>query len=141
MKILRKNLKYIFPFLLVITIGGLFLSRVYQPVPGIPEPEITISSEEAIQHIGKAAEVCGTVANTRFIPEIGGKPTFINFGKPSPNQEITVVIWGENRPKWDQMPEIMYSNKRICATGVLEMHKGTPQIEVIEPNQLHIIRD
>lgn len=134
----RKNLKFLLPAAILIMLVGLVLSRVYQPEPGIPEPKISISSQEAVHHIGKAAEVCGNVANARFIPQIGGKPTFINFGQPKPNQHFTAVIWGENRAKWDSPPEQIYQNKEVCVIGRIESHEGTPQIEVINPEQIRL---
>lgn len=135
---LRKNLKVILPAVILIMVFGLIFSRVYQPEPNIPEPEILINSDEAIDHIGKAAEVCGKVVNARFIPEIGGRPTFLNFDRTDPNQTFTAVIWGENRSKWKQLPENMYSDKEICVTGRIESHEGSPQIEVVSPEQIRI---
>jgi hypothetical protein len=117
-------------------IAGLVLSRIFQPEPGIPEPEVSIQSKQAIDHIGKAAEVCGLVANVRFIPNINGNPTFINFDQPDPNQTFTAVIWSENRSKWNPLPEKIYPDKEICITGRIESHQGTPQIEVIHRDQI-----
>ncbi|MAO65999.1 MAG: DNA-binding protein [Balneola sp.] len=134
----RKNLKYILPVVILIMVFGLILSRVYTPDPGIPEPEIRIHSDEAKDHIGKAAEVCGMTASVRFIPEIGGAPTFINFGLPDPNQTFTAVIWGENRSKWESSPESIYPEQEICVNGRIESHEGTPQIEVRNPEQIRL---
>ena len=122
----RKNLKYILPVVILIMVFGLILSRVYTPDPGIPEPEIRIHSDEAKDHIGKAAEVCGMTASVRFIPEIGGAPTF------------TAVIWGENRSKWESSPESIYPEQEICVNGRIESHEGTPQIEVRNPEQIRL---
>lgn len=132
----RENLKYILPAVILIMLIGLILSRVYNPDPGIPKPEIQINSDEAQNHIGEAAEVCGKVANARFIPHIDGKPTFINFDRPNPNQTFTTVIWGENRSKWKQLPENIYPENEVCVTGRIESHQGTPQIEVKNPEQI-----
>ena len=136
MKYIRKNLKYIFPVLIVIMVLGLVLSRIYQPDNSPPEPEIRISASEANEHIGKAAEVCGTIVSVNYIAQLGGKPTFINFGRPHPNQLFTAVIWGNNRPKWDVPPERHYINKNICVRGRIEIHDGTPQIVVKHPEQI-----
>lgn len=118
---------------------GLVLSRIYQPEPGIPEPEISINSDEAEDYIGKAAVVCGKVANVRFIPQIGGQPTFINFGQPDPNQDFTIVIWGEHRLKWKELPENIYPHKELCVTGMIESHDGTPQIAAEQPQQIQLM--
>lgn len=132
----RKNLKFILPAVVLIMVLGLVFSRVFQPEPGFQKPEITISSPEAQNHIGEAAAVCGHVVNARFLPQIDGQPTFINFDRPYPNQTFTAVIWGENRAKWQQSPENIYPNKEVCVTGRIESHEGTPQIEVLSPDQI-----
>ncbi|MBD3615159.1 MAG: DNA-binding protein [Gracilimonas sp.] len=132
----RKNLKIILPVVILIMVVGLIFSRVFQPEPGIPRPEVKINASEANDHIGEAAEVCGEVANARFIPQISGQPTFVNFGQPNPNQDFTVVIWGENRTKWEQLPENIYPKNEVCVTGRIESHEGTPQIEALSPNQV-----
>ena len=133
---LRKKLALILPVVVLIMILGLFLSRIFQPDSNIPEPNITITAAEAPNYIGEAAKVCGKVENARFIPQIDGKPTFINFGQPNPNQDFTAVIWGDNRKKWVQSPEELYTNTEVCVTGRIESHEGTPQIEVISPEQI-----
>lgn len=134
----RKYFKFILPIVILIMVIGLVLSRVYQPEPGIPEPEMRISANEAKDHIGKAAEVCGEVANARFISNIKGQPTFINFGLPAPNQDFTAVIWGINRSKWKQSPENIYFGNEVCVLGNIESHEGTPQIEVLNPDQIKL---
>jgi len=136
---LRKKIKYLLPAVIVLMVLGLILSRIYQPEPRIPEPEITIKAEETQHYIGRVAKVCGIVANARFIPQIGGQPTFINFGQPEPDQNFTIVIRGEDRMKWDQPPENIYPHKELCVTGVIESHEGTPQIVVAQPKQIQIM--
>ena len=54
----------------------------------------TISPEDAINHIGQQATVCGNVASTHFSSRSKGQPTFINLNRPYPNQIFTILIWG-----------------------------------------------
>lgn len=88
---------------------------------------ITLSAAEAKDHIGETATVCGTVASTRYLAASRGSPTFLNLVKPHPNQEFTVVIWGENRPNFGE-PEKDFNDKEICVTGTIETYRGKPQI-------------
>lgn len=138
MKNIRNNLKYIFPVLVVIMIAGLVLSRVYQPEYSPPEPEVRIAADEAHNHIGTPAEVCGEVASADYLQQVGGEPTFINLGRPYPNQTFTTVIWGDNRAKWTIPPEQQYEGQEVCVTGRIESHEGTPQIIVSSPGQIAI---
>jgi hypothetical protein len=138
MKSIRKRLKYIFPILIVIMVVGLILSRVYQPEFSPPEPEVRIEASEATDYIGTAAEVCGRVASTDYVPQLGGEPTFINLGRAHPNQLFTAVIWNSDRAKWIEQPEQLYLKEEICISGMIEMHEGTPQIIVESPEQIEI---
>ncbi|MCH2450987.1 MAG: hypothetical protein MK198_12690 [Gracilimonas sp.] len=78
------------------------------------------------------------MTNVRFIPQIGGQPTFINFGRPDPNQDLAVVIWGGTKGKWQQSPENIYPNNEICVTGRIESHERTPLIEAVRTEQIRI---
>lgn len=135
---IRNNLKYILPILIMTMLIGLFLSRIYQPKPVIPTPDVQITASEAINYIGTVAKVCGEVISANFAKEISGNPTFLNFGQSHPNQLFTAVIWGQEQSKWSNPPRQKYVNRKICVSGTIEMHKSTPQIVVTEPNQIEI---
>ncbi|MCS3659909.1 hypothetical protein [Salinibacter ruber] len=94
--------------------------------------------EAAAQHIGERPKICGDVAEVTYAPEIGGKPTFINLGEKHPNQPLTTLIWGENRARWPQPPEVHYGGETICVTGEADLHEGTPQIVVSSPKQIQV---
>jgi DNA/RNA endonuclease YhcR with UshA esterase domain len=135
---IRKYLKVIFPMLLVLLLVGLVLSRIYQPEPSVPEPEIEIKASEADHNIGRPATVCGRVASAKYVRNIKGSPTFLNLGRAHPNAYFTAVIWGNNRSKWESPPEEKYLHQRICVTGRIRSHEGTPQIEVQFPSQIQV---
>jgi hypothetical protein len=120
----RKNILILFGlfFLLLVT------SRSYS--------EDTISPEEAINHIGEPATVCGTVASTRFAPKNQGQPTFINLNKPYPNEIFTILIWGSDRRNFPNFPEVYYKNKRICVSGQIQQHRGKPEMTVRRSSQI-----
>jgi hypothetical protein len=96
----------------------------------------TISPEDAINHIGQQATVCGNVSSTHFSSRSKGQPTFINLNRPYPNQIFTVLIWGSDRSKFPGAPENYYSNKRICVSGKIQQYKGAPEIVVKSANQI-----
>ncbi len=135
MKQLRKSIKYLLPALAVVLILGLMLSRVYQPEPAL-KPEGTIDAHEAAQFSGKVMVVCGVVASTDYREDIGGQPTFLNFGRPYPDQTFTAVIWGRDLNKWNVSPHIHYAGRSICVTGRIEEHNDSPQIIVSSPEQI-----
>lgn len=95
----------------------------------------TISAAEAKNHVGEKASVCGQVASTHYAARSRGNPTFINLDKPYPNQIFTMLIWGNDRPKFGE-PEETYRNKQICVTGKISDYKGVPEIIAHEPSQV-----
>ena len=136
---IRKSIPILLPVVAGILILGLILSRVINPDPsGPPEPEITITAYDAADHPGTVADVCGTIVSADYRPDVGGQPTFLNFEKPHPNQVFTAVIWGANRGKWRTPPEQAYLNRRICVTGRIQMHDGTPQVEIEFREQIRV---
>jgi len=102
--------------------------------------EDTISPEEAINHIGQPATVCGTVASTQFAPHSKGQPTYINLNRPYPNQIFTIVIWGSDRSSFPNIPEVYYRNKRICVSGQIQQYRGTPEIIVRRSSQIREVK-
>lgn len=123
-----KELTLSFAFVLTLL---LLAALVSPPVSGSRK----LTAAEAKNHIGEEATVCGVVASTRYAASSGGQPTFLNLGKPYPNQIFTVVIWGRNRAKFGT-PELDYKDKRICVTGTIDEYRGVPQIEATNPSQL-----
>lgn len=91
----------------------------------------SITPLEAAAHIGDVANVCGYVASTRYLPR-GRRPTFLNMGRPYPDQDFTVVILGVDRTKFGEAPERAFRDKDICVTGRIEVYRGKPQIVVRE---------
>lgn len=98
----------------------------------------TVEAVRAASHVGETATVCGTVAEATYLPEIDGRPTFLNLGAPNPDQAFTAVIWGERRRHFDAPPERSYRGARICVAGRITEHEGVPQIEVRGPGQIRI---
>jgi hypothetical protein len=96
----------------------------------------TILPEDAINHVGQQATVCGNVSSTHFSSRSKGQPTFINLNRPYPNQIFTILIWGSDRSNFPGAPENYYRSKRICASGKIQQYRGTPEIIVRRANQI-----
>jgi hypothetical protein len=126
---------------LTITLAALLLITACapsSPPPPPPPPPPPIPCEEAGDHIGERATVYGVVESTAYAFSSKGQPTFLNLGKPYPNQVFTVVIWGDNRNNFSYLPEIYYKYKTIYVTGLIEPYDGIPEIEVTSPDQIQI---
>ena len=97
----------------------------------------TLTATEAKAHIGEQATVCGKVVSTRWAESSRGSPTFLNFDQPYPNQIFTLVIWGNDRSKFDN-PETTYRGKRTCVTGKINTFKGVPEVVASGPAQIKV---
>jgi DNA/RNA endonuclease YhcR with UshA esterase domain len=97
----------------------------------------TLTATEAKAHIGEQATVCGKVVSTRWAESSRGSPTFLNFDQPYPDQVFTLVIWGNDRSKFDN-PETTYRGKRVCVTGKVSAFKGVPEVIASDPSQIKV---
>jgi hypothetical protein len=104
---------------------------------GAQEPT-EIPPEDAMAYVGKLVTVCGTVKSAAYMAASPRRPTFLNFGQPYPHHVFTIVIWGENRDKFDKPPIRTFDGQHVCVTGVVATYKGKPQIIVEEPDQIRL---
>ncbi len=79
---------------------------------------------------------CGIVAGVYYDARNAGQPTFVDLGHPYPNQTFTIVIWGRNRSHFTPPPE-SWQGEKICVTGRVKLYRGTPEIVVYGPDQIH----
>lgn len=126
--------------LLVVAAAFLLARAVPSGDAGPPAPSVdgdlpTYSPEEAADRVGEVARVCGTVESSSWVRDIRGRPTFLNLGRPHPDQLFTVVIWEDDRPRFGT-PERRFAGRRICVAGRIRTHEGTPQIEAVRPAQI-----
>jgi hypothetical protein len=115
----------------------LFLSLCFVPTFSVHAQTKKITAAEAKSHVSEKTIVCGTVASTRYADKSKGQPTFLNLDEPYPKQIFTIVIWGNDRPKFGE-PENKCRDKRACVTGAITTHRGTPEIAATEPAQINI---
>jgi len=95
----------------------------------------TISAEQAKDHFGETARVCGQVVSPHYAYKTNGHPTFLNFDRSYPHQVFTAVIWGSDRAKFGK-PEKKYRNKHICVTGRITVYRGKPETVLHSPKQV-----
>ena len=93
----------------------------------------TITAADAKNHVGEKATVCGKVADERTATSSRGEPTFINLDLTYPNQVFTILIWGEDRKNFGELPRV---GAHACASGVIQNYRGVPEIVVKNGEQL-----
>src|SRR5271155_5186457 len=95
----------------------------------------SIPPDEAASQVGQTATVCGVVASTKFDAHLRSRPTFLDFGRPYPDQVFTAVIFGANRAKFGT-PETTLQGKHVCVSGSIREYRGRPEIILSDPGQL-----
>lgn len=95
-----------------------------------------ISAEQARQHIGETNTVCGLVAGARYMDKAKTKPTLLNFDRPFPDHTFSVMIPDVDRAKFKGPPEMVFSGKTVCVTGMIIDFRGKPEIVVEDPTQI-----
>ena len=91
-----------------------------------------IKDWEAIQYVGKEAEVRGRVISVTTSP-LG--TTFINFGREYPNQTFAGYIAAGSTIAADQRLT-MIQGKTISITGTIRLRDGKPEIEIVSADQI-----
>jgi hypothetical protein len=94
-----------------------------------------LNPEEAASHVGENATVCGLVSSARYAAQATAAPTFLDFGRPYPNQSFTAIIFGGDRTKFGA-PEISLSEKQVCVEGKIFLYQGKPEIILRDPKQI-----
>jgi hypothetical protein len=116
-------------------IGVLLTISTMVAASAVASRAASLRPEDAAQHIGQNATVCGVVASTKFDAHLPSQPTFLDFGKPYPEQVFTAVVFGGNRAKFGT-PETALQGRRVCVTGAIREDQGKPEIVLSDPAQL-----
>jgi endonuclease G, mitochondrial len=98
-----------------------------------------LNTTQAKDHIGKYTTICGKVVSIKFVENGKGNPTYINLDKKFPDQQFTVVIYGEARSTFSYIPDEKLMDKTICVKGKIGQYKEIPQIVVNEEEQIEIM--
>lgn len=100
------------------------------PAARIAAQPSCLAPEQAQAHVGERTCVEGVVTGAVFAQRSTGQPTFLDLGP-----QFTVVIWSEDRPKFNPPPERL-RGRRVRVVGRIELYRGKAQIVVHEPEQL-----
>jgi hypothetical protein len=99
------------------------------------EGPLQLYAHQAAGHVGEAALVCGVIASTRYAHGTYGAPTYLNFDKPYPENEFTVIVWGRDRDNFPYKPEDIKGHQ-ACVYGRIDEYRGKPQIIAVRPEQI-----
>jgi hypothetical protein len=115
-------------------LSALFLEelRIAKVTQGVQE----INKTDVSKYIGDSVRFCSKVYNTRFFESGPNKPTLLDVNDNLSNGLLNIVIWEGDRKNFDNAPEILYNNKDVCITGVVELENNIPQIVIRSRDQI-----
>lgn len=86
---------------------------------------------------GKLVTAKGEVAGARRIDDDNPR-IYLNLGDDFPNQDLTIVIWGDDEKNWATPPESKYDNREVAVAGRLDTFDGSLQVAANSPNDIVI---
>jgi very-short-patch-repair endonuclease len=104
---------------------------------GVEFCEGAINWQEARGREGDVVRIRGPVVGARYLEAVNGSPTFLDIGRafPSTNQ-VSVVIWGRNRARFEPPPEVWFLGKEICLVGEVRITDRRPSMELVDPSDV-----
>ncbi|MBD1394375.1 hypothetical protein [Mucilaginibacter glaciei] len=89
----------------------------------------TFNADDFKANLGKSKTLCDEVSSIKIFSDT---LTLINMGGAYPNQKYTIAVKGTKITlDWANL-----KGKKLCVSGVFEMHKGRPEIVAAEPAQI-----
>lgn len=114
-------------------------------------PHGVIHWKEAKDHLGESVTIYGEVKSTyfdwkdyeRFIAayQMGAnpKPTFIEIGESYPSKDLVkIVIWGQDRAKFQRPPDVLFKDKVVVFTGKPYMYANITTVQISGPESISI---
>jgi hypothetical protein len=90
----------------------------------------TFSAADFTKNLGKTGTICDTVYSLHIVSDT---LTLLNMGGAYPNQKYTIAIKGNKITlDWAHL-----KGKPLCVTGVFELYKERPEIEIAQPDQIN----
>ena len=117
-------------------IGALFaiVTLLLCAIVAHADKPIVIKDSEAIQYVGKEVEVRGQVVSVTT-SQLG--TAFINFGGDYPDQRFAGFVAAGSSLATD--PRLtMIQGKTISITGIVRLHDGKPEIEIVSADQIKV---
>jgi|GEM_PF-1454663 len=103
--------------------------------PPAPIPDGVIAWHDADKHMNEIVRVQGKVVVTRKTNSV----CFLNFHKDW-RGKFYVIIFKDALDDFPESPEKYFLNQTIQVTGQVEKHRGSPQIQVNDANQIQIVK-
>ena len=96
-----------------------------------------IKLEEVKNHIGDSVKLMAKIYGGKYFETANNAPTLLDVGAHYPNSPLTLVIYGDVRKQFNNVPETFYAGKTEWITGKIELYKNKPQIVIHNTGQIY----
>lgn len=94
-----------------------------------------IDIRDVAKHIGDSVRFCTKVYNTRYFETVVNRPTILDVNNSYVSQ-LNVIIWEQDRKNFQTAPELLYNQKDVCISGVVQASNNMPQIIIRNRDQI-----
>lgn len=116
-------------------LSALFLEELR--IGNVFRPVQEIGVGEVAKHVGDSVRFCAKVHNARYFASDANKPTILDLNSDF-SRPLNVVIREEDRKNFGNAPEILYNQKEVCITGLVQSFNNIPQIVLRNKNQIAV---
>lgn len=95
-----------------------------------------ITAKDAAKHLNEKVIVCDKIFGGKFLSN--SNLTLIDVGGSHPDEQLTLIIRGDDRKKFKTAPEEDFKDKKVCITGQVIDYKGKPEIIITDPEQIKL---
>ena len=101
----------------------------------------TITTAEAVDHVGKRVKVCGEIVavGRAFAKREGGKQVFLHFDKEPPNSPFVAVVIGYDLEKYWRLDTA--AHRKACVTSYIKRRETMVYAIVDAMNQMTFTDD
>ena len=99
------------------------------------------SPARVAKHNGDSVRLVGYVTGARYFADDKDAPTLINIGGKNSDQLLTLIVSGNDRSNFRNLPETAYTEKYIQVVGKVQMYKGKPRIVLHHEKQISIVME
>lgn len=121
------------PFAICTVVVCLAVAALQSHADETNAPAPTIGIAQAADYIGKQVTVTGVVVQVSARPGL----TFLNFGKPYPNNVFTVIVRDRNTNQFDGLSGL--KGKAVSVKGKVIEYRDKPEIELTGKSQLKLL--
>lgn len=97
-----------------------------------------INVKDIAKHIGDSVIFSAKIFNTRYFEASENAPTLLDINNSYGLPLVNIVIWRQDRKNFTDAPEILYNNREVRISGVVQLYNNLPQIVISKKQQVTV---